>query len=171
MIFQLSPTHKGRWCYIVGIFYQGWKVGEGEEGDHRSGATRDNLFTHKRKVCIYKIILYNPGLKRERIQAGYALLFHHILFTMCDVGRSIIRGNIRKTYYYEFENLSNIYGIQLGLGREYGHKFIYIYLDELVWKYGVVQREGVKCNGEREMGGSLGSSYAGRLASEVVRVI
>ena len=34
--------------------------------------------------------------------------------------------------YCEFENLSNIYGMQLGLGGEYGHKFVNISLNKLV---------------------------------------
>ena len=38
-----------------------------------------------------------------------------------------------KVYYCEVEKFSNIYGMQLGLGGAYGHKFVNISLDELVW--------------------------------------
>ena len=79
---------------------------------------------------------------KERIQAEDALLFHHILFTMYDVARYGIRGNTRKIYYHKVTKLSNIYGIKLGLGRAYGHKFVDVFLYELVWWDGVLEHDG-----------------------------
>ena len=58
---------------------------------------------------------------------------------MCEVGRSEIRGDPRNSYYCEDEEFSNIYGIQLVIGGEYGHKFLKRFLDELVWWDRVVQ--------------------------------
>ena len=46
---------------------------------------------------------------------------------MCDFERSGIRCDTRKVYYCELENFSNIYGMKLGLGGAYGHKFVNIY--------------------------------------------
>ena len=71
---------------------------EGEERDHISGATRDNIFPHDSKGCLEKSILSNIGTIRERMQAVYALLFHQILFPVCGVRRSGIRDDPRKAY-------------------------------------------------------------------------
>ena len=56
---------------------------------------------------------------------------------MCDVESSDIRGGTRKGYYCEADNLSNIYGMYLGLGGAYVHKLVNISLDGLVWWYWV----------------------------------
>ena len=52
---------------------------------------------------------------------------------MCDFDRSGIRGDTRKLYYCEVGKFSNIYGMQLVLDGEHGHKKINISLGELVW--------------------------------------
>ena len=78
------------------------------------------------------------------MQAVYALFFHHTLFTMYDVERSGIRFDTRKSYLCEVKKFLNIYVMNLGLGAEYGHKFVNISLDDLVQWDGVVQRDGVR---------------------------
>ena len=67
------------------------------------------------------------------MQSVYDLFCHQFLLNMCDLERSSIRADARKAYYCEVENFSNIYDMQLSLGGEYGNKFVYISLDELVW--------------------------------------
>ena len=47
----------------------------------------------------------------ERIELVYDLFFHQILLNMCDMGRSGIRGDPRKFYYFRVENIPNIYGM------------------------------------------------------------
>ena len=64
-------------------------------GGHRLGATRENLFPNDRNICLVNIIWYKIGLERNRIQAGYDLLFHQLIFPMCGVGRFGIRGDPR----------------------------------------------------------------------------
>ena len=118
-------------------------MGEGEGGYHRSGATRENLFPYEGKGCLDNIILSKIGMTGERIQTRYALLFNQLLLLMCEVGRSEIRGDPRKSYYCEVEKFSNIYGIQLVIGGTYGHKFVNRFLDKLVWWDGVVQNDVV----------------------------
>ena len=86
------------------------------------------------------------------MQSIYALLFYQLLFPMCGMGRSVIRGDIGKSYYCKLENFSNIYGMQLGIGGEFGYNFINISLYELVRWDGVLQRDGVR-------GGSSGDMY------------
>ena len=52
---------------------------------------------------------------------------------MYDVGRSGIKGDTSKSYNCNVEKLSNIYGILLGLGDAYLHKFVKKYLDLVPW--------------------------------------
>ena len=49
------------------------------------------------------------------IQEGYEVFFYQIILPMCDLGRSLIRGDPSNAHYYEVDNLSNIYGVQLGM--------------------------------------------------------
>ena len=72
-------------------------MGEVEGGDHRSGATRENIFPCDRKGCLDDIIFSNTGMTRERRQTRYYLFFHPILFYMCDVRRSSIRSDPRNS--------------------------------------------------------------------------
>ena len=56
---------------------------------------------------------------------------------MCDLGRYGIRFDTSNSYHCKVEKFSNIYGMQLGLGGEYGNKFINIFLCELIrWNGG-----------------------------------
>ena len=64
------------------------------------------------------------------MQAGDELFFHKLLLILCGAVRSVIRGGTSKSYYCEVENILNMYGMQLGLCWEYGHKFVNIFLDE-----------------------------------------
>ena len=72
-------------------------MGEVEGGDHRSGATSDNIFPCDRKGCLDDIIFYNTGMTRARRQTRYYLFFHLILFYVCGVGRSGIRSDPRNS--------------------------------------------------------------------------
>ena len=71
----------------------------------------NNLSTRDRKVWLENSILSKLGMTRERIQAGYTLLFNEIILHMCDLGRSGIRGDPRKSYYFEVDKFLNIYGM------------------------------------------------------------
>ena len=55
---------------LLGIFYQGWRLGEGEGGHHISDATRENIFPRDTKGCFDTSILYKLLLTRERMQTG-----------------------------------------------------------------------------------------------------
>ena len=50
------------------------------------------------------------------MKEGYALLFHNLIFTMCNMARPVIGGDIRKAYYCDVDKFLNEYGMQLGLG-------------------------------------------------------
>ena len=80
------------------------------------------------------------------MQIGYALFFHRLLFNMCDVARSGIRGDTRKAYYCEVEIFSNIYGMQFVIGGEYGLKFLDMLMYELVWWERLEKIDGVRGN-------------------------
>ena len=61
----------------------------------------------------------------------------------CEMRGSLTSGVKPGSPTTKVEKLLNLYGSQLGLGGSFGHKFVNIFLDELVWWDGVVKQDGV----------------------------
>ena len=99
MLVPFASNYNGKYCTMIRSFILRVEVGRIVGGYHRLGATRDNLFNNDRKGCLDKIIFSNIGLKWERIQARYYLIFNQILSPMCYMGRSGIRGDPINYYY------------------------------------------------------------------------